>query len=490
MNRSLVLICLLMVALAWFLLSYKITDVPPGINQDEASIGYNSNLITNTGYDENGRVFPLFVLTFGGDWKQPITIYATALTFKLFGPSYFNLRSVSVVFAIISTLIIFLLSKEIWGARWAMVTVGLFITTPIVVIQSHLALENIALVPFVLLWIWMLYHYQKFRKLSFLVVAGVSLGLGFYTYKGMRIVVPVLYLISFIYLLIQESSWRRALRPILIYSLALAPLIIVLFFVKKEYPGAIFGAERPQVISSYQQLLLPILSNYDLSFLYLKGDSTPYHSTGRHGVFLISTLPFFLIGVYHSFRQKNGFMLLMVSIIFLSPVLYGLVGAVHRASRLMMIVPSYILLTTFGLYYLYQIIQNSWRRIAFVTLGGLMLVSSADFFGDYWFDYPIRAREHFPSVAHLGYSWLYSNSSSLNLTAYIQGGIESKEGMAGVFFRDVYFPGGLAVWRQEDLPPSTGVILSYGSDFPSLEKAGYKKLELEIPYYVISYKDR
>ncbi len=46
----------------WFLFTYKITEVPPGINGDEASIGYNAISISQTLRDENQRLLSIFFL--------------------------------------------------------------------------------------------------------------------------------------------------------------------------------------------------------------------------------------------------------------------------------------------------------------------------------------------------------------------------------------------------------------------------------------------
>ena len=93
----------------WFLFTYKLTDVPPGINGDEAVIGYLSSQISKTGY-VNGKFLPLFANISWPDWKQPVTLYSTVAAFKIFGISYFNLRAVSVFFVLISGTFIFFLA--------------------------------------------------------------------------------------------------------------------------------------------------------------------------------------------------------------------------------------------------------------------------------------------------------------------------------------------------------------------------------------------
>ena len=47
------------VLLAFFLRFYKVTEIPPSLNWDEVSIGYNAYSILKTGRDEWGVFLPI-----------------------------------------------------------------------------------------------------------------------------------------------------------------------------------------------------------------------------------------------------------------------------------------------------------------------------------------------------------------------------------------------------------------------------------------------
>ena len=158
-NLKEIVTLLFFVVLAFVFLSYKITTVPPGINGDESGIGYNAILMSRNLTDENNNFLPLFIFAKGSDWKQPISVYTTALMFKVFGSSFLILRVTSVLFVIVSIIILYFLTKEIFNFRFFVVSFLILITTPIIIIQSHLALENIAVLPFVLFWLLMLAKY-------------------------------------------------------------------------------------------------------------------------------------------------------------------------------------------------------------------------------------------------------------------------------------------------------------------------------------------
>lgn len=142
--------------------SFKLTSVPAGITVDEGAFGYNAILLSKTLHDENGRFLPVFVLSIKGtDWRQPVTQYFDAVYFKAFGASVFNLRFTSVIVAVVSVFLIFYLARQLLGKFGAIVASLLLVTTPIFMIQSHLGLDNIYPIPFVIGWLMFFFIRQN-----------------------------------------------------------------------------------------------------------------------------------------------------------------------------------------------------------------------------------------------------------------------------------------------------------------------------------------
>ena len=303
----------------------------------------------------------------------------------------------------------------------------------------------------------------------------------------MRLVLPILFLLTLVYIsFLNFKNLRKIINANLIFIAGVFPFMAILYFSKYTYPGAIFGSARPLISDSYQDFFLPFLSSFDLTFLYLMGDSVPFHTTGRHGMFLLATLPLFLIGCFQVFKSKKPILYLILVVFFLSPLLYSLVDSVHRASRLMMLIPSYIVISSLGFRAVLSI-RNHSRKIAFLALIVIML-NFSEFLYDWWFKYPSRAREYFPSGAYQAYKNLAEKSKELNLESVIQRGVVGKEGEGARFFELVYFPSGLKKWEHEGAIPEYGVVLSYSSDLYLLQKEGFKKIDLNMPYYSLSFK--
>lgn len=488
MFNRIVIVLVAFYIISFLLFTFRITDVPPGINGDEAAIGYNAALVARTGFDQSGRFLPLFVSAFDlTDWKQPITFYSTVLAFKIFGPSYFLLRAVSVIFILISSFIIFLLLKQILGLIYGFLGLLLFITIPSVMIQAHLGLENIAPVPLISLWLLMMAKYYKSLNVRFLIFGAIFLGLSLFSYPGMRLIMPIYAVISLLFILNLQRSAKKSLKPALYFIIILSIFPIFMLSIKNIYPGAILAYNRPHMVSSYQEFFLPIISSFDLSFLFLKGDSTPYHSTGKHGVFLLASLPLFVLGLYRIALKNNPFLYLILSGFFITPVLFGLVGSIYRGSRILAFLPLYVVVVTLGLSVILEFKKKILRNLSLLFIFLLMFLNYFDFVSDYWYEYPKRVESEFARPIHVAFKNLYDESHKLNFTPLLQTGLEGQNPIAFKFFEEIYFQRRLQRWGTKNLPKNSVILADLaGIKERGLDERDFKKLEIKnLDYYLL-----
>src|SRR3989338_3950540 len=73
---------------------YRISEVPPSLSWDEASVGYDAYAISIDGKDQWGEKFPLAFKSFE-EYKYPFNIYSTSLFVSIFGLSEFSVRAQS-----------------------------------------------------------------------------------------------------------------------------------------------------------------------------------------------------------------------------------------------------------------------------------------------------------------------------------------------------------------------------------------------------------
>jgi hypothetical protein len=68
---------------------YRISNIPPSVYWDEASIGYNAYSVSVDGKDEWGSFLPLHFRAFG-EFKLPVYIYSVVPFVSLLGTKCFS----------------------------------------------------------------------------------------------------------------------------------------------------------------------------------------------------------------------------------------------------------------------------------------------------------------------------------------------------------------------------------------------------------------
>ncbi len=458
MSPRRVITCLLVAVFLVSLYSYKLLEVPTGLTSDEAAFGYDSVLIANTARDENGRFLPVFIRhSDTADYHQPVTQYLIVALFKLFGPSVYLLRFSSVLVATVSVLLLYFLTQNVVGGGGAIIATLALIVTPQVMLQAHMGQENIMPVPFVILWLLGLCLYRKNKRVRWLVISALALGISFYTYKGMRAVTPVWLIISAAWLAYELKNNLQKLRPLLIYLAVSTPFFLLIPVLEHLYPGAIFGGATVSFNNIYD-FLQPYFSSFDISYLFIRGDIVDIHSTGRHGMLLLSTLPLILVGIYAAARSKDSFKKFILIALFLGPLLYGLVGSIHRFSRLMALIPFFALLTGLGWQYLMKTFTKYAKPLTVIFLL-LIAINYQDFARYYWQIYPpltfslVGNLQNYNDVARFA-----KLAREKNLVPLIHKQISEGGGVSLKFFEEMYF-GHLLKVIPDDNASGVGTIL-------------------------------
>ena len=79
--------------------------IPYGLNQDEASIGYDAWSLLHYGIDRNGYPWPIYPITWGSGGGSPLMIYLTLLSTRLLGRSILSLRIIPAILGAVTPLI-------------------------------------------------------------------------------------------------------------------------------------------------------------------------------------------------------------------------------------------------------------------------------------------------------------------------------------------------------------------------------------------------
>ena len=193
MAKSFKIVFVIFVFLVFLLYSFKLDFVPVHLNQDEMMFALNALGIAETGADYYGNKWPFYFWHLGSFWATPIIVYLTAVFLKFLPFSEATIRLSSAFLGTLNVALLMYLTHLIFRKNLLTLLAGILIAfTPVHFIHSRLLLDNLYTVPFVLLWLIFLKRENYF-------LAGLSLGVGFHSYHAAKIVMPLYFLLSVIY---------------------------------------------------------------------------------------------------------------------------------------------------------------------------------------------------------------------------------------------------------------------------------------------------
>ncbi|MBN2562940.1 MAG: glycosyltransferase family 39 protein [Phycisphaerae bacterium] len=137
-RHLLFVICCL--ALAALLRIPGLETVPPPLNQDEASRGYDAWAILETGADRHGQRWPFFLESFGpGDYTAALTTYLTVPFVAVLGPTPLAMRLPDAIFGVLTVVLLYS-----WLRRQVDATVALLAAAILACDPWHIALSRTA----------------------------------------------------------------------------------------------------------------------------------------------------------------------------------------------------------------------------------------------------------------------------------------------------------------------------------------------------------
>ena len=205
----------------FFLHFYRLSDIPPGLNNDEANIGYEAWSIATTGKDQWGNPFPIVFQGFG-NWSLPVYIYLTVPFIGILGPTIPAVRAVSALSFLALVLLIYAIVKKL-RPQIAFPAAIMTAVTPWIYGLTRIVTEAPLAMAFFLTAIYFFLESQKLRQR---VIASVAfLMLSIFTYYGMWVFAGLF--LVFLAFFNRNFAWdKKYLMILLIMSTVCAFLII------------------------------------------------------------------------------------------------------------------------------------------------------------------------------------------------------------------------------------------------------------------------
>lgn len=324
------ILLVLILILGFFLRTHKLDSVPSGFFADEASIGYNAYQLLNTGKDEYDTSFPVFFRSFG-DYRPPLGAYSAIPFVAIGGLNESSIRLPSALYGLIAIITMYFIGKEISSNKsrsFGLITALVTATMPWLIHYNRTGFEFTIYVSLFIVTIFLLLKVasDKFFIIPAFIVASLTL----YTYQPARLLLPLLLLGSlFVYRKIYLLHKSSTIGGLLLFFILAIP--IILSFLNGQ------GFARFNMVSifsaklSIEQGILRSAQNYFIQLspsYFITGEPTfiTRHFVGGLTPLLITTLPFLLIGLIHTFfivKKNKSAQLLMLWLI-----MYPIAGAV------------------------------------------------------------------------------------------------------------------------------------------------------------------
>lgn len=420
---------------AWFLLAVVVLaailrlsaldSIPPPLNQDEASRGYDAWAILETGADRHGQRWPLFLESFGtGDYTAALTTYLTIPFVAILGPTTVAMRLPDAIAGILTVVLLYLWLKRQANVHIALLAAGILATDPWHIALTRTAHES-GFTPFFLVLALLSLHRSGLlpniagakvsdcpngrRAAAWAFLAGLMLAAHTWAYPATRLFTPlfciamaVIYRSHFLAMFHRGATRKTLIAAVVGLLIGAMPLILAVIL----HPEQLAARARVTLLIHRnlpaEELIWGFLCNYAANisprYLFLQADEMsgtyiPY--VGQHFLVLAPLFVVGLVRIVAGWKQNPLSRLLVVWL-----VLYPVPAAIcadwnPHPMRTVGGMALYPIVTALGGHWLIHLMARQ-RRIPRRLTAGIMTVgviaNLAHFANIYYREFPLLAR--------------------------------------------------------------------------------------------------
>ncbi|OBR67779.1 hypothetical protein A7K91_08580 [Paenibacillus oryzae] len=294
---------------------YQSGMLPPGLNQDEASIGYDAFSILHYGVDRNGMFMPVHLIAWGSG-QNALYAYLSMPFIYVFGLTVWSVRAASMLLGLLSLVLLYAIGKRLFeGERGALIALFLGVVSPWHLMMSRWALESNLFPALALLAFYFLLKGLEKNSWRWFAAFAAVMALCLYSYGTAYLFVPVFCGLAAVLLL-----YYKMIKPVslLLYGgiLTVLALPIAAFVWINRFDGAsivtpLFSIPKltvprvEEISSVFSGQGLTPLWNHAKSFLklFLTGDDgLLWNAVPPYGYLYPIAVPFILFGIAYSFQ--------------------------------------------------------------------------------------------------------------------------------------------------------------------------------------------
>lgn len=377
------LLLVLILILAFSLRVFKITTIPPSLNWDETSIGYNAYSILKTGKDEWGEFMPIHFKSFG-EYKLPSQIYASIPAIAIFGLNEFGVRITPVIYGTLTVLLLYLLLQRLYNLHHiSLIGSFLLAVSPWHIQLTRGSFESSFSLFWFLMAVWLLVKGLKNPPKGevnpkWIIISMIPFVISVYTYNTARVFTPmflfVFYLVNAKYLIKNFKFGLLGFVTFVVLALPIVPFVLSgdasarykLVSITDD-KGLIPRIEERRNLSKLPPIVTKLIHNrytyntyyfsknyfahFTPDFLFLKGAGHRQHHVQGIGELYWVQAPFLLFGFYLLLKRKDESLKILLPWLLLAFVPVSMTNdSIPNALRTLIAVPVYQIITAVGLY--------------------------------------------------------------------------------------------------------------------------------------------
>ena len=378
-------------------LSVRLTGIsalPAGLNQDEASIGYEAYSILKTGIDRNGNSYPVHLESWGSG-QNALYAYLSMPFIHFFGLNAFSVRIVNALLSCISLLMFFLLFRIGFDRKKALAALALFAIFPWSIMSARWGLESNILPAFFLVGAFFLikgYNSSPWYYLLSVVIFAFSL----YSYGVTYLVLPMFFVLVIPYMYFNKKiSIRFLLLGFGLFLIVALPIILfVLINHLNLQPIHLGGITIPRLEANRTTVVFNLFNgNFIstlaknsvrfLSVLVLQADGTEYNAIPMFGTIYPISLVFFVVGLWGAFKNRTYFQHYVFLCWFLCSVVLGITSHVN-INRVNIIFIPLLYFVVLGVFDVLDMLKAEYKRnykYLIIGLYSLLFVLFCGYYG-------------------------------------------------------------------------------------------------------------
>lgn len=376
------LITLLILTIGFAVRIWNISEIPMGLNQDEASAGYDAWSILNYGIDRNGFFLPVHLFAWGSG-QNALYSYLCIPFIAVFGLSAFSIRLPMALIGCGSLIVMKKLLDGFEDERLTAIGTALLAVAPWHIMKSRWALESNLLPDMILLALLLICLGLKGKRIYFYAGCAV-MGLSAYAYGTSYFFLPLFFILFFGLLIkTKKLTIKRAVCGIALAFIIALPIVLFVIINTFDLPSITTPFfSIPKLNEARQAAILKgdLLGNFlsCFSMLLKQNDGMPWNSMNSFfGTIYIFSAPFVLVGIITALRRKEKSAVTYAFLCWLAVSVAMMFVMSSNINRMNLIFIPLIYFTALGIYALTK------KRIVKATIGILYTVSFAAFVFSY-----------------------------------------------------------------------------------------------------------